>query len=270
MGKYTIDNNTIYFSNNFNESLRPYYTVLLQVSSISFKKNTYESHLLHSTFNHHVINLPSNIKSITFGWEYNKPFSLCPSIEHLEFGHDFNHPIVLGQKLKTLIFGDNFNCPIFLTPNIITLIFGNNFNQHIMLTKNIQTLKFGYQFNKSIQLPPNIISLEMGYCYNQSITINVRIKRLILSAGLEHNVQLNATKTLEIISFYSNAVPNYVLDKNITECKILHRYHLQPHHNLNKGLKRFTSLNYTTCTITKNITHLDIGTCYTHYRLGKK
>lgn len=267
MKKYTIDNKTIYFSYNFNESLESYYTVLLQVSAISFINYECKTDFEHSMFNHPVKNLPSHIKSIKFGWEYNKSFSSCPNIEYLEFGKKFNQPIILGQKLKTLIFGYEFNQPIILTPNITTLIFGYCFNQHIVLTTNIQVLKFGFDFSKRIQLSSNIVSLEFEPIYTYPITITSRIKRL--SANSISNYQFFEIKTLEFLSTSSRVVNGHILNKNIVECKIFDCC-MGKFYELNKNIKRVCLCYNSTCKITKNITHLDISTHRNHCQLGKK
>lgn len=257
MSKYTIEDETIYFSYNFDENLEPYYMVLMQVSAISFRARVQKREDLtsRSIFNRRVIDFPTHIESVTFGWEYNKPLPLIPNLEHLEFGHKFNQTVGLGHKLKVLIFGHEFNQPIWVLP------------------KNIQILRFGSKFNQPIQLPPNLILLGLDWNYRCPITIKVRLKYLILDLGIKAQciVQLEPTKTLEFISFNSIVTNRQMLDKNIIECKTFHYCNwLYFPHILNKNIKRFTSPAHTRCKITKNITHLDIGTNLSYYCLGKK
>lgn len=84
--------------------------------------------------------LPDSLKSIAFGWRFNRligPGVLPDSLKHIVFGNNFDKQIgqnVLPDSLKSIVFGNSFNQPI--EPNV--------------LPNSLKTICFGCKFNHSM------------------------------------------------------------------------------------------------------------------------
>ena len=77
-------------------------------------------------------NLPSTIKNLIFGWNFNQQVDNLPSkIKYLMFGKNFNQLVDnLPNSVKHLILGNEFNMPIDALRECTELeeiILGNNF-----------------------------------------------------------------------------------------------------------------------------------------------
>lgn len=119
--KYTIVNNTMRFSNTFNESLEPYIYAMSQHNTTVLKmgKAYNQPFVLRSN------TLYYKIMELNFGrgFSFNQPIDLTPNTVELSFGRDFDQPIVLTSNIRVLNFGRCFNQPIVLTRNVEIVIF---------------------------------------------------------------------------------------------------------------------------------------------------
>ena len=117
------------------------------------------------------IQLPSSLRSLTFGDNFNQSlngFHLPSSLQSLTFGDKFNQSlegIQVPGSLQNLTFGRRFNQSLEgtqLPSSLQSLTFGDNFDQSlegIQLPSSLQSLTFGYKFNQSlegIQLPSSL------------------------------------------------------------------------------------------------------------------
>lgn len=112
---YTLNNQTLFFSTNFNEPMDPYYYIIKDITIIIFGEIILKQH--YSLF--------------------NQPIVFFPKIQTFISGYEFNQPIVLTKTMRVLRLGTYFNQPIVLQPCVTHVIFwtGGCFNQTIILNK---------------------------------------------------------------------------------------------------------------------------------------
>jgi len=130
-------------------------------------------------FNVPVTKIPSTVKRLEFGADFNSRvcFSSSSSVTHLYLGDAFNTNIqALPPSLLHLEFGCNFNLPFTHHHESITHItFGHFFNQQFSSqSASLTHLVFGEHFNQPVpSLPPNLVSLTFGDSFNHPAFLKV-------------------------------------------------------------------------------------------------
>ncbi|EGC28458.1 hypothetical protein DICPUDRAFT_51834 [Dictyostelium purpureum] len=155
--------------------------------------------------------IPSHIKSLHLGLEYNSPFnsgvlSNLINLQELYFGIDFNHPFepgMLPPNLKTLCLSQCFNHRLekgSLPPTLTSLSLGSEYN---------------HPFEKDV-LPKSIVLIELGSNYNFDLpftaipnikTIIVRNRPNIIPEeikSMDGETHYIIPKSLESIIIFSN------------------------------------------------------------------
>lgn len=191
---YTIIDNTLRFSNNFNKSLNPYRKIL---------RNGKITHLeLGSDFNQKLI-LPSNITSLKLGNNFNRPFILTKNITELSLGNQFNKPIVLTESVINLRLGKEFKQSLVLGAGVKKLLFGeySMFDHPIILNENLVSASFGYWFNQPLVLTRNQEELVLDYYFDSSIIFAPKLKRLIFRKYSKYNKSLVLGKEILDVRF---------------------------------------------------------------------
>ena len=93
---YNKETKTLSFPLNYNKELK---NLPEDVENIIFSENYEDSEF--SKFNCKVDNLPNNLQSITFGYDFNQPIDKLPkNLQSITFGPEFNQPI---DKLPTTV-----------------------------------------------------------------------------------------------------------------------------------------------------------------------
>ncbi len=153
-------------------------------------------------FNQKLCFLSSNLKKITFG--FNFKYNICPddlpdTIESITFGYNFNLKIdKYPNNLKYLEFGRNFsqnldNLPIGLTCLVINERFCQTLNN---LPKTLKILKFDdlAKFKDELQLPDSLEILVLGKYFENDLK---NIPNNLKSIKFSKNNQLIETKLFE-------------------------------------------------------------------------
>ena len=128
---------------------------IYQIKGIQLKFSNFFNEIIYPDNEYYQLINSNEIKEISFGKEYNKPF----------FPNTFN------SKIESIIFGSNFNQELEkdVLPNKLThLILGNDFNQELdNIPKSVIHLTIGKKFNKKINLSefPNLIELKIPKTY---------------------------------------------------------------------------------------------------------
>lgn len=161
------------------------------------------------------ISLPPNLRELTLGYGFDKPFSMAPeSLKELTFGYNFNSeisPEVL-RNLETLTFGDNYNKEeLFQSecPNLRKLTFGSKYNQTIDFSKlpNLEELTFGEEYNRALDgpLPDSLRYIRFGDMFNKELPEELPegLEILILGGHFDEDLDLSHTKLREL-HFASN------------------------------------------------------------------
>ncbi len=152
------------------------------------------------------LKLPSNLKSLTFGYYFDRSVAkliLPSSLESLAFGRHFTKSlsdlklpnglktlylggcfnqtmdrVKLPESLEELHFGFSFNRSldnVKLPDNLRELLFGDNFDrplENVKLPVGLRKLHFRKWFNSSLQsvkLPDNLQDLRFGEKFNQPV-----------------------------------------------------------------------------------------------------
>lgn len=128
------------------------------IRSITFGRNFNENiiDIMPGSFDRRVHN-DEIITHLTFGNKFNQDVTQCIplTVTHLTFGENFNQPIdyCIPLSVTHLIFGRNFDKPInyCIPPSVTHLILGQNFDQEILwdsISSSITHLTFGRKFNR--------------------------------------------------------------------------------------------------------------------------
>ena len=84
--------------------------------------------------------LPSTLKQLHLGGDYNQLLNLPRGLEIFHMGADFNQPVQLPDGLRQFIMGHDFNQPIHIPNSVEWLVFGASFNQpNIVLPSNLRS-----------------------------------------------------------------------------------------------------------------------------------
>lgn len=195
---YHIENNTLYFSNNYNSQLTTeHMKLILQVKHLHFGNEfnqpfTISPNIISVTtgndFNKPFVSTP-NIESITFGYGFNrvliltpnvlylklkncmKPMTLNKKLLYLENGFNYSQKTTLNKFLEKLYFGDEFYHPITLNYYLNILSLGAMFNHYLILTKKLHCVIFGREYNQIISPNKKLLEISFGYRFNQNIKL---------------------------------------------------------------------------------------------------
>ena len=166
--EYHVNNETITFNSNFNESIDKYYKVISKCSILIFENKVIGNNCV-GLFNKNVDNLPISITEILFGYFFDK------SVDNLP------------ENLKIICFGRDFNKTLDNLPHTLTHIYfvqtENKFNQPLdNLPINLSYLSTGYNFNLFLDnLPYYLKELVIGESFNQSIeNLPILLKKLYI------------------------------------------------------------------------------------------
>ena len=120
--------------------------------------------------------LPSTLKIIKFGKQFNKPVDNLPqSLESIVFGSSFNQNVdKLPQNLKSVVFDtySYFNQNVDKLPQSLEFVFfGESFNQNVdNLPQKLKSIIFGRKFNQNVdKLPQNLESIVFSKYYYRKI-----------------------------------------------------------------------------------------------------
>lgn len=131
---YTVENNTIRFSNNFNKPINEYYNIINKYTCLIFGANDYGP-----GFNQ-PLTIPINITSVRLSYEFNQQIILSPNTICVYFGESFNHPFETTRKLKFIYIGCNFDKYVHLPKYLEHLEIDFDHNQPCVLNKYINEL----------------------------------------------------------------------------------------------------------------------------------
>jgi hypothetical protein len=176
-----------------------YYEKECHDSELKLLNNKHKNvHVIASSLDY--LNDNKNIKSITFGWDFNQKIENLPygltylafgecfdqkiedlpnTLTHLTFGWKFNQKIEnLPKQLTHLTFGGMFNQKIENLPNTLTHLTFNwysYFNQKIEdLPNTLKHLTFGYYFDQKIEnLPKTLTYLKISRHYKQKLEVHL-------------------------------------------------------------------------------------------------
>lgn len=200
--KFFIDNDTIYFYNDFDEPLDEYYDIINSVKHLKFsdppndqiKHSTYEP----SLFNKSML-IPPNLTSIVFSQKFNHPINLTPELTCVHFGSDFDQPLACPKKL-------------------IRLEKYKSFEQSIILPKYLEHLTTYHTFQKS----PFCLNKNIKFITGSYVPIQMTKKLLDFFGTLNGNQQPNLSKNLIHLTLCTNyCIEYFVLPKNIKTISII-------------------------------------------------
>lgn len=165
-----------------------------------------------------MINLPTWLKRLAFGVEFNKPVEYLPNgIESLTFGHNFNQSISnLPNSIKFIGFGYNFNQSIdSLSLNInleqICISSSSKFNNNIaILPSNIKLVSLPFRYSGKIFLDQDYNFLEcikIGLFYSKENIKNLeKYKNIVMFDNIANNnwITLKKLKKYKKMKFSLN------------------------------------------------------------------
>jgi len=162
--------------------------------------------------------LPKKLTKLTFGVIYDQPLKECvlpECLTELNLNYSFNQPLTfLPKDLKTLTIKGVFNQPIaenILPKKLTKLVFGKCFNQPLtidVLPKQLNYLRFGDNFNQPLKLLPKQLNyLRFGDNFNQPLLEGVlpeKLLRLIIR-NVNYSEQISLPKNAKLIKYkYKN------------------------------------------------------------------
>ncbi len=165
-----------------------------------------------------------NITFLKFAARFNQPvLQLPPRLAHLIFGSDFDqHLPYLPSSLRSLKFGYCFNRLVSDLPSLDKLThlsFNFQFNQPIFLPKNLTHLSLGYCFNQQITfLPHTLLQIILGYHFNYQLPNLPPNLEVILFSPL-HEYEYVLPPTITKLRIPSKIPINYSLPKKITHLR---------------------------------------------------
>jgi len=147
------------FPYNFNNSIDPL-SEIDGLTHICFGKY----------FNKSIDNLPNCIESIVLDTKFNLDIAKFPAnLKSIEFGYNFNKKCEFPDTLTSIKFGASFNCIIDRLPvNLEVLEFGMKYDKPLCALPNtLKKLVLGYYFNHPIyDYPASLRSICYGFYYN--------------------------------------------------------------------------------------------------------
>jgi hypothetical protein len=157
-------------------------TIIANKSNSSFDlssiQNTIEELEFGNEFNQILTYLPSNLKKLKLGFNFNRKIfhsSLPDSLEELEFGYNYNQSIQkYPPNLKILKFNRNFSSNLTNLPeNLIRLEINERFMGKLTnLPQTLQILRFNEycEFNENLVLPDSLEILELGRKFHSKLS----------------------------------------------------------------------------------------------------
>ena len=168
--------------------------------------------------------IPANTEELVLHDDFNKLIYDLPScVKFIKFGKQFDKPI-------TNVLGDEAKC--CLHNNIIAIKFGEHYNQvSDNLPKYLYSLTFGWFFNQPIKiLPLNLQYLEFGFNFNQKLdNLPTELKYLTLGFNFDKSIDTIPGSVVRLTIFNNNeqllnAIPQFIqeleLNEQITNKKI--------------------------------------------------
>lgn len=223
------------------------YSKKIKYISLSSKFNTpWDKNLLPDTveaiyfhekckFNYNIsaINLPPNLKKISFGYAFNKPIDNLPdTVEILVFCKNsrFNQFInKFPKKLREVYFGDNYIKPLLHIPPCVKIIhFSNNskFDDTIAYSQQLEEIYFGKAFSKDISpifdTCIRIIRFHTSSMFNSKFNGNSNsLEVVIFGKKFNQTIDLSESHALKSIKFHNKSKFNRALDKLPPNLKVL-------------------------------------------------
>lgn len=237
---YTVVDNALVFSDNFNSPLKPYYNLMKQYNTLKF-------HSINSSFNNQI--------------------QLTPNMTHVYIGHHFNHQLCLTNNLICLTLGRFYNKPLVLTSCLKSLIVGSSFNSNLILNKYLTYLSMDSCFNKhQIILSKHMVRLIVGRLYNFPIILTKRLENCTFMGDYKYRSILILQKNIKCANFKSVLVDLH-LNKNIISLTV--RVCCKKPTCLNKNIKHFAIFychdkNSPMPNVTKNLKILSVTSVEKH------
>jgi hypothetical protein len=243
--KYILDDNKIFFEDDFNENLEPYINLIANCFQLIFcshpiinnrnvNPNKYANHedLFfcehndHSQFNFDITYLPNSLELIVLSDKFNSFINLDNSskLEKLTFGYNFNKSIKLLNlvNLTHLSFGNHFTYPLEIShlDKLTHLKLSEKYNQKFDFPPNLYYLYLGYYFSLNINLPSTIKIIHVNM-NNQWFVDNLpnSIEELFLDGDIDDDLtldnlpnQIKRLKFSEVALFPTNSKLNNLPD----------------------------------------------------------
>ncbi len=173
-----------------------------------------------SKFNYNIggVNLPQNIKKISFGKKFNKNIDKLPdSIEVIEFCKNARFNLNIKKypaNLKEIYFGDFFNYSIHnMPPNVRIIYFSNNskFNADIEYPPELEKITFGRAFNKDITpifLCKKLKEIKFHIYAQFNLPIyaeSLSLKKIYFGASFNNSIDMINCEALRSIEFHNKS-----------------------------------------------------------------
>jgi len=159
-------------------------------------KDNYENVLVDSQYDSTIVRLPTGLRTLTLGQNFNQPLVLPAGLQTLTLGYNFDEPLVLPTGLRTLKLGSRFNQPLVLPTGLYTLISDGRFNQPLVLPTGLKKLTLGDQFNQPLVLPTGLEDLKLGSDFNQKLVLPAELRTLTLGQNFNQPLVLPLPRRL--------------------------------------------------------------------------
>lgn len=217
---YKIHNNTIYFSEYYDESFDDYNVIARDypILKIGYPDES-------RCQGNPRVTLTKHLKWFGSGPWFKQPVILTKYLTHLTFGYYFSHPIVLTKYLIFLKVGGHFWKPISLNKRMRHLeMESDHWDFPNDLTKNIITVKFSRLFNQPIILPKYIVRITFGYFFQKPIVLTKYLRELTINKCpfVEYPLDVLVLDSRDLLDNLPNGIKRIK-----TTC-----YYKSPNHNL--------------------------------------
>lgn len=161
--------------------------------------------------------LPRNLSELKIGDNYDIPLPKLPSgLKSLTIGNNFDNDIILPEGLENLTLGDSFNRHIELPDGLLTLNLGRRFNKPVALPKTIKTLKIGGKYNHPLDLPESLENLTLGPNFGHKLNIPPNLISInVGNASLSGHSIPESVKSVNCV--YDTHIPSWVESLKISE-----------------------------------------------------
>ena len=230
---YTIFDNHVVFSSDFNDSIDPYIEVISKYKGLVFANRDCVDAVFtlsggyidksdmgscpiptNSEFNQPINYLPNNLKRIAFGNSFDQHVVLPDGLEEFSMGSKFNQPIALPNTLKKLVIGESFSQEIDLPMGLRELTLKNNHKVIDYLPHSLKTLNLGTRFNMEM----NNLPTDLSYIYFDSFS--------------DYNKSLynlpSSVKSLNLPRYYRNSLRNLPSSVEFLEVSENYRGEINP------------------------------------------
>lgn len=213
--QYQIQDQTIIFSNNFDEPIDEYHAIINKCQCMKFANGSL------SKFNHPII-IPMNLTSIIFPCMFNKPIVLTPNLTSVKFDNpyssSFNSSIEPSKKLKYLNLGYYFDNPISLTKYLMHFSLITNFYKHdLVLNKYLKKLVLGVFINFENRCVLPKILYELTLC--EDTVFDLKLSKNMYSFTINMgklNKCLQLPKNIRRIDISCKSTHPFILTPRVT------------------------------------------------------